>query len=133
MGGSAENRPWKMGLFFLTLQMRCFSLSCSKYALSSALLLIEPLLENKRFANEWFSRSIRSFSLRRMEMFRLFGFDELSLGIWLILRVCYSMLASCPALVCCLSEVIVLGFRGLGAPTDDHLPWLMSTSLFSKI
>ena len=61
-----------------------------------------------RFANAWFSRSILSFSFRRTEMLRERG----------------------PTLAAFLYFACLFV---AGPWTEDHLPWLMSTNLLSKI
>ena len=62
----------------------------------------------RRFAKAWFSRSILSFSLRRTEMFRDRG----------------------PTL----AAFLFFNYLFVEGPcTDDHFPWLMSTSLLSKM
>ena len=132
IGGRVPKRPWKMGRFFLTLEMRWRSFICSSWAASSWLFLIEPLFENNRLAKAWFSRSMRSFSWRLMVMLRLFGLNPSRLMFWLALRFRLSVLAIL-ALDCWWATELPRFLIALGPWTEDHLPWLMSTSLLSRI
>ena len=72
IGGRWYSLPWKVGLFFFTLDMFFLYLDSMRNSSASFFELIAPLFEKSLCANLWFSLSILSFSLFLSDRFRLF-------------------------------------------------------------